>query len=215
MAKFRIKLSLQGLDLEIEGSREEAPLIAQSLTRQFSGLLQPATDIVDGNEVPSPRPQADLILTVPPPPASGGGRRGSRRRRNQAPTATADNGSDQPLDWVHDPAKWGMPRQSWNTANKAIWLLYVVSSELGQNELTARTIAATFNKHFKKANQILQHNVSRDLGKAKQKAGKNSPIAEDTTKEPPGWFLTDAGVAKAQNLVAEALNGEDTTQPTE
>ena len=48
MAKFHVKLKLQGLELEVEGSRDDIPSIRQSLNQQLAGLLEPATDMAEG-----------------------------------------------------------------------------------------------------------------------------------------------------------------------
>lgn len=203
MSKFRIKMKLQGLELEVEGSREDAPLIAHNLGRQFAGLLQPAAQIVEGEaEILAPRglpmPQAHEESTAL--------KRRSRGRKRASAAVAGENGgsdADSALDWRHSPDKWGSPRQEWNTASKALWLLYVSGNETDQRELTGKRITNTFNKHFKQAGPILAHNVARDLGKLK--VGKDAAVSEDTTQDPAPWFLTDAGIRKAQALVAEAL----------
>jgi hypothetical protein len=51
LSKFMIKLKLQGLELEIDGSREEMPNITQNLGRQIAGMLQPAGAIIEGEVV--------------------------------------------------------------------------------------------------------------------------------------------------------------------
>jgi hypothetical protein len=38
MSKFKFKLKLQGLELEMEGSRDDIPLIAHNLGNQLTGL---------------------------------------------------------------------------------------------------------------------------------------------------------------------------------
>ena len=39
MSKFKFKLKLQGLELEMEGAREDIPLMAQNLGNQLTGTL--------------------------------------------------------------------------------------------------------------------------------------------------------------------------------
>jgi hypothetical protein len=56
MPKFRIKMKLQGFELEIEGSREEASRISQNLGEQMSALLRPAGVIIDGGLTPPALP---------------------------------------------------------------------------------------------------------------------------------------------------------------
>jgi hypothetical protein len=202
MAKFRVKLKLQGLEMEIEGSRDDAPLIAQNLGRQFAGLLQPAAQIVAGNG--DEQLDATPIAIQEADSATAARKRGPRKKRSATvPTTASDSAEEGPLDWRHDPAKWGSPKQAWNTANKAMWLLYVASNETDQKELSSKRIANTFNKHFRQAGQILPFNVTRDLGKLK--VGKDAPVSEDTTQASSPWFLTEAGTKRAQGLVSEAL----------
>ena len=59
--------------------------------------------------------------------------------------------------------------------------------------------------------EVPNPDVRRDSGVLKglftsRGRGRNPPmVSEDTTKTPPVWYLTDAGVAQAQNLVAQTL----------
>jgi hypothetical protein len=54
MAKFRIRLKLQALDLDIDGEREYIPAITSAVQQQFAGLItlgaqlaaQPPADVV-------------------------------------------------------------------------------------------------------------------------------------------------------------------------
>ena len=84
------------------------------------------------------------------------------------------------------------------TVDKAIWLLHVV-----KQELSGSVLVATFNKHFRQAGMITVSNANRDLGRSKSK----SPpfVGEDTTKNPPQWFLTEEGTRQANKLVGDAL----------
>lgn len=204
MSKFKIKMKLQGLELEIEGSREDAPLITQNLGQQLAGLLRPTGAILEG-QLPSDHSQLQQVPTsaeeAPPP-----GLRRKSRRRKQSINGSAENLSDEvAVDWKHDPTKYGTPKQSWSTADKSIWTLYVVAEETDEKELSGPRIAQTFNKHFRQAGTILAHNVNRDLGRHKVKKKGHPPVSEDTTKTPARWFLTEEGKRMAQALVADAL----------
>jgi hypothetical protein len=42
MSKFTIKVELQGLKIEVEGSREDVPRLAQRVGEQVGSLVQPA-----------------------------------------------------------------------------------------------------------------------------------------------------------------------------
>jgi hypothetical protein len=213
MSKFRIKMKLTGFELEVEGTRDEVPQIARNIGQQFVGMLQPAAGIVEG-EVVTP---AGRVLPAAPlaSPATGGEngaggvkrKSAGRKRRGGVPSASASGAAtDLVVEFTHDPAVYGTPKQEWSTANKALWLLYVVGKQAGRNELTAHQIEATFNKYFRQAKQILVQNIARDLGKLRNQP-KDAPVAEDNTMEPSPWFLTEAGARRAAQLVAEALGG--------
>lgn len=198
MAKFRMKLKLQGLELEIEGAREDASLISRNIGQQMAGLLQPAGAIVDGDVLNDETPPVQIIN------ASNGTSPKKIRRRKQASTAQNDDDSSAAVDFKHEPQKYGNPRQEWKTAQKAVWLIYVVKEVTGIAEMTTRSIVETFNKHFRQSGTITTSNTSRDLGRLKAKE-KPSPVGEDTTKTPAPWYLTEEGRKRAQELVGEAL----------
>lgn len=210
MARFKVRLRVTGFELEVEGNREDVPLIAQSVGQQFAGMLQPASDIVEG-EIISESPSNATML-----PAETGKTTTKRRspsKRRSAPTGTsAKADEEQAVDWVHDPAKWGTPQQSWNTATKSLWLLYVVGKETGMTQLSSNQISVTFNKHFRQAKMIKNFNVTRDLGKLK--TNTETQIYEDTTKTPNTWFLTQEGEKQAQQLVLQALGQASATKST-
>lgn len=126
--KFKIKLKLTSFELEIEGSREDVPLMAQAVGQQMSGLLLPASGIVEGEIV-----EDKSLPQAPPEPQPKPRRKPASRRRSTASTSLTSNGKNlvvAAVDWRHDPSKWGNPQQDWTTADKSIWLLYVISKEL-------------------------------------------------------------------------------------
>lgn len=197
MSKFRVKLKIQGFDLEIEGTREDVPFITKRVGQQVAGMLQPVSDIIEA-EVTEPRtPVQTAVDAVPTRPR--------RRRAQHKPKEPSQEGgsgeSTRAVDWTHDPSKWGTPQQGWPTAKKAMWLLFVVHNELNIQGLTAEVIETTFNKHFRQAKPIRRSNIRRDLGQLKTKT--NAGVYEDTTKSPPVWFLTQEGLKAAANYVAE------------
>jgi hypothetical protein len=132
-------------------------------------------------------------------------RKKGKRRKPLSSASGVSNAevADAALTWSHDPAKYGTPDQSWNTATKSIWLLYVVSQVLQRTSMTAKQIEETFNKNFRQNGQIKNFNVTRDLGKAKSK-GKTATVSEDAAKNPSEWFLTESGIRHAQELIASA-----------
>lgn len=196
MAKFKIRFKLQGLELDVEGSREDIPEISRQLANQLTGLVNPAMEVIAGS---SDEVEAQVVATVPAASDTKKRRKRKTFSANNNSSATAEASNE--LNWVHDPQKWGAPSQSWNTAEKCMWLLYVVEKELATTEMSQPQISATFNKHFKQSKLIKPSNVSRDLGK--KKSGKDALVGENTTKSPSTWFLTDAGRKAAEALIAQ------------
>lgn len=45
MSKFKFKFKLQGLEIEMEGAKEDIPLMANSLGNHLAGLMQPASEM--------------------------------------------------------------------------------------------------------------------------------------------------------------------------
>ncbi len=198
MAKFKINLKITGFELSVEGNREDVPLMTQAVGQQFVGLLGPAADIVEGEIIEVSSQPAPLLVeerTAKKPP----------RRRTPTSSAPRSNNGDKKdvaVDWRHDTSKWGSPQQDWVTAEKAMWLLHVAANEVNAKEMAANQIADTFNKHFRQAGPIRVGNVSRDLGV--QKRHTPALVSEDTTKSPPAWFLTEAGIKRANELASKA-----------
>lgn len=202
MAKFRIRMKLTGLELEIEGSRDDMPVIASSLGQQLSGLLQPSAQIVDGEVIHDASPSA-----ANEQPDDSTKRRRPRRRPPASPASGGGTSDDNILDWRHDPTKHGSPKQEWTTSDKMIWTIYVAGEETGTREMNGSQLTRTFNKHFRQAGPVQRQNVYRDLGKLKTgRKGELPLVAENTTKNPATWFLTEAGTKAAQQLVLNALN---------
>lgn len=199
--KFKISLKLTGLELQIEGSRGDVPLMAQAVGQQLTGMFMPAADVIEGEVVE----QKMAALPAIAESTSKSNRKRPNRSKPRPTVGPKSNASadDKPIDWVHDPSKWGYPKQGWSTVTKAIWLLYVASKEVSVPELTARKIANTFNKHFRESGQIAVQNVARDL--AKKKAATPAVVGSDTTKSPGTWYLTHTGISEAEKLVNEAL----------
>lgn len=202
MAKFKFELELQGLKIKMDGEREDIPLMAQNLGQQLAGLLEPAENMASGDV---PRKQVANESQPSSELESKPGKAKRRRRRANQPdggSPNTGNGSSV-LNWQHQPEKWGNPMQGWSTAEKCLWLLYVVEQELQATEVSGPALAATFNQHFKQAKKVHPPNVTRDLGKLKLKAP--SEVGENTTVSPTAWYLTDAGKSRAVSLVESAL----------
>lgn len=192
MGKFKVKFKIQGLELEVEGERDEIPQVTSAIQHQLGNLLS-APKAITGT---------DVTLMSPAAPAPEAVANASRKRANRGrSSAPSDKGAVTPLDFRHDPQKYGNPDQSWKTLQKSIWLLFVSEQQASTSEMSGGIIAATFNKHFRQAGEIKVGNVNRDLGVAK---GKNPALlGEDTTKQPPAWYLTAAGKTAAQKLIEQ------------
>jgi hypothetical protein len=199
MSKFSMKMKVQGFELEINGTREDAEKLTQAIKEQMAGLLPPVGTILDGA---TPADNDDLPLFNVTPSAEPAAKK-PRRKRIQAIPATGGSGDkiNSLPAYAHDPEKFGTPSQDWKTAEKAVWTLYCVKESGGPTELSGKVIADLFNTHFRESGTIKTGNVNRDLGRLKTEE-KPSPVADDAVKGV--WYLTDTGIRRAQNLVALA-----------
>jgi hypothetical protein len=198
MGRFKIRVKLQGLEMDIDGSRDDAPLIASNLGRQFAGLLEPAAHIVEGTVEVEGDDNSTRVAVLDEPAARS---RSSRRGKRTGPPRTNANGAAG-ISWKHDPSKWGNPQQGWSAADKAVWLLYVSGQETQVKDMASSTLASAFNRMFREAGMVRAGNLPRDLGRLKAQAPPL--VGEDTTKTPPTWFLTIEGTKKAEELVKQA-----------
>lgn len=191
MAKTKFKFKITGLELEFEGNRDELPTLSAGVAEQISGLLNAPGVVADPAAT---RKFVDSKTTTPDAaPAAA-----KKRAKNTGGKRT----KAEPLNWRHEPDKWGTPSQEWNPTNKSLWLMYVAENENGTSEFTASLIASTFNAMFKEAKLIRGSNVSRDLSKAK--SATPSLVGSSSTGDVDSWFLTQAGKKLAEELVKEA-----------
>lgn len=195
MGKYKVKLKITGFEMEIEGSREDVPMISGNLARQLGGFLQPASSIVEGEIIEPEAANSQLPL----PGVEHVPSKKQRKRRNFTGSKPNDSGDSKAIDWIHDSNKYGIPAQSWTTAQKAMWILYV-TNEIGMaSEATAGVLTETYNKHFRQFGPIFVNNVARDLGKAKGK----KQVGENATQSPSTWFLLDEGTKYVQSLIEQ------------
>jgi hypothetical protein len=187
MSKFTIKVELQGLKIEVEGTKEDAPRLAQKVGEQIGNLVKPAM-LLEANRTQTVEAGEDAH--------AGPGLRKPRARR--AAGGGAIRSSTEDITVVVDPATHGSPRQEWNTAQKAIWFLHVIRDH-NSGGLSAYSIAKAFNKHFKSAGAINAGNVSRDMEKERLK-GTGANVGADTNDGAAKYFLTDAGIEMAKKL---------------
>jgi hypothetical protein len=175
----------------VKGEREDIPVIARNMANQVANLLQPAMDIAGGKgDAPQLAPQ--VVDEAVEATASNG-----RRRRN--PKARPGATPTRELKVVADPQTWGKPLQTWNCADKAIWLVFVMAETGVAKELIGAEIARLFNANFREAKTIRPQNVNRDLSKLK--VGSEAYVGRN---ENEAWFLTDLGKKYAADLVSKA-----------
>src|SRR5262249_21165226 len=103
MSKFRIKMRLQGFELEVEGAREDASRSSRNLGEQVSALLQPAGLIIDGEAPALPPARAQNAEGLP----------AKKMRRRRQSNATGTVGDSSAIDFKHSPEKYGNPKQEW------------------------------------------------------------------------------------------------------
>lgn len=196
MATFKVRMKLEGFELEIEGEREDAALITEHIGEQFSSLLKPIDGIVEGKPLEA---QPSLDLQAPEPPK----KKTTRRRAPSPKKSSPDDQAEFNISFRHSAEKYGNPDQNWKTAQKAMWLIYVlVDMNLGK-EFSTRQIVETFNSQFRQMGSITTSNVTRDLGRQRQE--KPPTVGEDPTSGESKWYLTEGGTRNVQNLIAEAL----------
>jgi hypothetical protein len=204
MAKFKVSLKLEKFELDIEGSHEDMPLIADRVGRQFAGMLVPSAEIIAGDALPE---QNKVAHTVIAPAVTDDKRKSARGRRPRATATVSANGAENTsaaaLTWRHDTERWGTPKQVWTVGKKIIYLLYVAKQEVNQTEMTGLSVVETFNKHFMSAGMLRTKHIRQELDKLKNRVP--APVSENVTKEPSTWFLTQQGDKEAAALINDAL----------
>lgn len=197
MSKFTIKVKLQALEIEVEGTRDDAPKIYQQLGKQMSGLLQSPAVLATGN--------GNVVLEgdVPENEVEPGKKPRKPRKGGSGGRTPAEL-----LNFAHDSAQYGSPLQGWTTAQKAIWFLHVVAQQAKVTQQTATSIAKNFNRLFRAAGQINNGNVMTALEKERLK-GASATVNADMTDGTAKYFLTLTGTAVAQKLArGETVNAD-------
>jgi hypothetical protein len=191
MAKFKVKVKLTGLEIEVEGDSEYgAPQIAQNISRQLGKVIEPMTLIED---------EIDDAPATPALNAPANGTRQRKRRAGSKGGSATGGAASQPLAWTHDATRWGTPVQTWRSPKKIMWLLHVIGEATGKDNLdmSPTEIADTFNERFRSAGKLNRANIARDLG-------NNS---EEFSEMSGRWFLKQKGHDEAKKLIAEAISG--------
>jgi hypothetical protein len=184
MSKFSVKIKLQGLEIEVEGTHENAPRLAQRVGEQIGALIKPSLLIEagknGGTSHDEPEPSDD---------------KGKPKKKKSGGTGGSKSSADD-LVFLHDPTKHGTPIQTWTSAEKAIWFLYVANPD---KSLSGYSIAKAFNKHFKSAGAVDAGNVNKGLEKERLN-GTSSTVGADTADGTIRYYLTDAGKAMGAQL---------------
>jgi hypothetical protein len=179
MSKFSVKIKLQGLEIEVEGSQDLAPRIAQRVGEQIGAIVKPPLLIEMGKNNGAGSESLDEDKGKPKKKKSGG-------------KASADD-----VTFTHDPVQHGSPAQAWTTTQKAIWLLYVINSD---KPLSGYSISKAFNKYFKSAGAIIGGNVNKGLEKERLK-GTSATVGVDMADGTSRYYLTEAGKAMGAKLI--------------
>jgi hypothetical protein len=196
MAKFRIKVELQSLKIDVEGSREDVPRLALKVGEQFGKMITPALLLADNGR--ASETSKDETSTESASGKSRKKRAGSGGSKTSAPS----------VNLSVDPAKHGTPMQSWNIAQKAIWFLWAAKESGSSDPMTGYAIAKNFNKHFKAAGALNAGNVNTVLEKERTK-GAGATVGADTNDGTVRYFLTQTGTAVAQKLAKGDTSGAD------
>jgi hypothetical protein len=182
VADFEFELSVQNLKLKVRGTRADVPLIKEQFARQLGSLVEPAAALAAGEA------DAPAVIDATPTPAAA-----SRAKRTGARRARTSGEKTAPLTWEHDPAKWGRPKQSWSVPEKVIWVLHVMTEELGRTSFTSPEIGGAFNARFEDAVVLSQKHLSSNLKRMKTLVSEANG----------GWVLLQKGREQAQALIAK------------
>lgn len=187
MSKFTIKVKLQGLEIEVEGTKDDAPRIASQLGKQIGGLLQTPATLASGNGA----------TTIDAETIEANNGAGQKRRTKKGGGGGGTKTSADDISFVPD-GQYGAPQQRWTTAQKAIWFLYITEKQINVTQLTAYSIAKNFNKYFKVSGAINSGNVMKGLEKERLKSPPT--VGADQTIGTSRYFLVNAGKTLAEKL---------------
>lgn len=209
MSKLEVEFELTGLKFKISGERDDVSGALANLQQQVASLVQSAASaagVLNGKGIATPQnvttQGAPQTLEAAPKGLSSG--RGNKARRGSGSSKV----SADAIEFRHNAEKYGFPKQDWNTANRAMWLLYILEMQTEHKEVTAGVLAATFKRHFKQFGDILKHNITRDLGLAK---GKTGYVNSDSSHDPETWFLLADGKKAMEALIQNPTHEEAST----
>jgi hypothetical protein len=188
MAKFKMRLKVTGIELGIEGERQDIPAITAAVTKQFAAVVEPIDVITETKQLTNRVESQNGDTTTDE----------GKSKRKRAPSNRTPAEFAIPVEYRHDAKAFGAPQQAWSILEKAIWMLWVLQNT-GTKEYMAGQIVATFNQNFKAAGRLHPPLVPRELQKAKVLVP--TPVGEDKERRYP----TEEGERQAQQLVAIAL----------
>jgi len=191
MGKFKMSLKIQGFELDIDGDRPDISAISNAVSQQITGILAPAAALASG----APATPTPPIIEA----ESENGKKPGRFTRKKPSTSRSSEPAGEPIEFRHDPARFGNPLQSWTLTQKTIWLLAVLKGLANTTEASTAQLAATFNEKFKQAGLVRVPNLARYLGESRMQ--NPAPINEHEDK----WFLTQEGERVAQELIQSVL----------
>lgn len=203
MSKLEVEFELTGLKFKVTGERDDVSGALAQLQKQIATLAHSASSAagaLDGKTIENGTGQIVQPSLEAVPKSLPSGKASKARRGASGLRKTAEA-----IEFKHDAEKYGFPKQEWTTANKAMWLLYVLEIQTEHKEVSAGVLAATFKKHFKQFGGILAHNISRDLGAAK---GKTGYVNSDAGKDPETWFLLAGGKKAMETLIQNPNSNE-------
>jgi hypothetical protein len=203
MPTFEMEFEVTGLKLKIKSEREDVPHAVSAVQNQLGAMIQSAAQLASAKVING---QATSATQAAREITSGGSEQSQSSKKPSAPRTRGRGGDSKtpPLDVKHDAETYGFPVQTWSTAVKSLWLLYVVAEQTELKEMSAPLILTTFNKHFKEFGPLNPKNVGRDLGTMK----KNTHfLGSDSTKDPQTWYLLQGGKEEAQKLISQSKAG--------
>jgi hypothetical protein len=201
MPKLDIDFEITGLKLKIKGESDDVGGKIANLQTQVQNLIGTIASLTQGAATVNGAPPQTSVAPSRLIEAEASNATDTKNRRPSPLKGKPAAPKAEAIDFKHDAEKYGFPKQEWYTAQKAMWLLFMLTNDGIATEMTAPIIAATFNKHFKSFKTILSHNVSRDLAKEK---GKTGAVNSDAMKSPETWHLLESGKRQMAALIAEA-----------
>ncbi len=212
MPKLEVEFEITGFKLRIKGESEDVAARVIDVQRKMQGAFQALGTVADGAISPNtPVPRPPQLPTLPNGDGSSNGAAAaaSPSRRTRRGSGATPRTVSTAIELTHDAQTYGFPREDWNTATKAMWLLYILEKQASVQEASAPVIAETFNKYFRRFKAIRPNLVARDLASAQTKGGT---VGNNANVHPQAWYLLDSGKKEIEAKIREAANSA-TAQP--